>query len=595
MIIVRLLLVFLSLLPFFHLSGTSLDLISTESDPDAFIEHCVNVINGSYCEAATDLSIAGPDALIVQRFYDSGSWRIFPQRFLVVGKDPEKSSMMEKEPFEKIVAITGERSGGFLPYSGWRSKDGTIKNPLKIDIWHQAIGMVNSYAKEINGQTNHQNNELHCKGTYCELILGDGTKRIYNQVERLPSSILGEEAVPLIASQMIDPAYYQLVQEILPSGNQLFFSYDQKGHLTAVEMQNGSCSNLISWIHFIYDWDREKVRIETSDQRELIYQFTLTSGIYQLTHVSGSHSFPVSYEYDQGRLVKRILPEGRFVEVVYENGKVGALKGPDAQSGESEAIHTFSYGNDHTDAMDAMGIRTRYRYDKRLQLIAIEQYDASNQLYRIEQKFWGRNKNDAGLLLAKTIGDGKRIYSYRNFLYDKWGNVLEERLHGNLTGKQEISLQVSCEGKLLNPDEEECHLRTFSYSADGFNLLTKVGDCKENQTLYSYKPGTNLLLKKVIYESDKIKKRTFHHYNEEAVCIKTIEDDGSEEKESDLHNVTERHIQLIKPKPDFPGIGLPEIIEEKVLDLKAKKEILIKKLVNSYDSQSNLLSCATYY
>jgi hypothetical protein len=42
----------------------SANLVSTESDPDAFIQNSVNVINGDYCEAATDLVITGPDPLI---------------------------------------------------------------------------------------------------------------------------------------------------------------------------------------------------------------------------------------------------------------------------------------------------------------------------------------------------------------------------------------------------------------------------------------------------------------------------------------------------------------------------------------------------
>ena len=45
---------------------------------------------------------------------------------------------------------------------------------------------------------------------------------------------------------------------------------------------------------------------------------------------------------------------------------------------------------------------------------------------------------------------------------------------------------------------------------------------------------------------------------------------------------------------NFQALGLPEIIEEKAFDLKTKKEILIKKLVNTYSSQGNLLSCSTY-
>lgn len=577
------------------LFSNPLPLISTESDPDAFVQNSVNVINGDYCESATDLVITGPDALVLQRFYSTyaGSWRILPQRFLVIGKDPsEKSCTLGKERFEWVLAFTGERSGGILPYSGWRNTHGSTKDPLKIDILNSAIGLVNTYAQEINGQTNHQNNLLQCKGGTCELSLGDGTRRIYQRVNALPSELLGEELTPLMVAQVIDPTYFLLIQEILPSGNQLFFSYDEAGHLIAIEMINSSGKPL-SWIHFSYEIaeNHSQIDITTSDNRELTYHFVAN----QLTYVSGSHCIPVVYEYDSNLLVKKVLPEGRFVEIDYQDGKVQALSGPDAQSGKSEIVHTFSYGKDYTDVFDAMGIKTRYIYDKRSQLTAIERYDHLGTLYRTEQKFWGKTKSDAGLLLAKTIGDGNgRIYSYRGFQYDKSGNVIEERLYGNLTGKQEVFLQVSLDGKLSKSGEEECHIKTFSYSTDGFNLLTKMGDCKGNQTLYSYQPGTHLLLRKLIYDKETVKKRTFQSYNEDGVCIKVIEDDGCKENQSDLYGVTERQIKETQPKAVLPGVGFPEIIQEKALDLRTKKEILIRKLVNTYDAQSNLLSCDTY-
>lgn len=587
----RLLVIFFSYVYLSTLSAKQL--ISTESDPDAFIQDSVNIINGDYCETVNDLLISGPDALLLQRFYtNEEGWKIFPERFLVVGKDPSKKSCtVGKERFDWTLALTGERSGGILSYSGWRSSHGITKDPLKIDILHQAVGMVNTHAKDINGQTNHQNNQLYCKEDTCEIALGDGTKRYYKRVEALPSFILGEQVTPNMVAQVLDPAYFLLVQETLPSGNQLFFSYDENNHLIAIEMKNLS-GKFISWIHFSYEFNKNKsfVFIKTSDSRELTYHFIEN----KLTHITGSHAIPVSYEYEDNLLVKKILPEGRFVEIAYVGDKVQALKGPHARSGKSETAHSFSYGKDYTDVFDATGIKTRYIYDKRFQLTAIERYNHLEKLYRIEQKFWGKTKTDAGLLLAKTIGDGEHVYSYHSFHYDKSGNVIEERLYGNLTGKKDASLQISSEGQLLNTEEEECHVKTFGYSTDGFNLLTKMGDCKGNQTLYAYKPGTNLLTRKFIYDKGTIKKRTFQSYNEDGVCIKVIEDDGSEEKESDLYKVNERHIKEIQPKISFPSLGLPKIIQEKALDLKTKKEILIKKLVNTYDSQSNLLSCDTY-
>jgi RHS repeat-associated protein len=590
------------------LSANQLQMVSTESDPDAFIQNHVNVINGDYCESATDLVIAGPDSLVLQRFYSTkdlitglqtGGWRILPQRFLVIGRDSSiKPITVGQDHFEWTYALVGERSGGILPYSGWRNTSGITKDPLKINVLDNALGCVNTYAGEMNGQTNHQNNMIHCKGDRCELILGDGTKRIYQRVDALPSRLLGEELTPLMADQMLDPDYFLLNQEILPSGNQLFFSYDTDGHLISIEMKNNALNNIFSWIHFTYDFKETgcQVHIETSDVKSLTYSLVNVNGVEQLRRIEGSHCVPVSYEYNQ-YLTKKILPEGRFIEIEYQEGKVKCVKSPKTQPGSASTDCSFFYGKDYTDVVNAMGVKTRFLYDNRLQLKSVERYDEKNTLYRVDQKFWGKTKLDAGLLVARTIGDGGgRIYSYRSFQYDKSGNVIEEKLYGNLTGKQEVSLSVTSDGKLLNPDEEECHVNTFNYSSDGYNLLVRVGDCKGNKTRYIYKQGTNYLIKKFIYEGDNIKKRTFLSYNEDGVCIKIIEDDAFEEDASKIYEYgqKERLIKEIKPKTLLPGVGLPEIIEIKASEHKKRREILVKKIVNVYDDQANLLSCSTY-
>lgn len=582
--------------------ASAVPLVSTESDPESFIEHCVNVMSGEYCEAATDLVIAGPDALVLQRFFSThdavtgnqeGAFRIVPQRFLVIGKDISGKTRHPGEHWS--YAFVGERSGGILPYCGWKGTNGVTQDPLKIDILNSAPGMVNTYAEKLGGQTNHQNNALHCRGTSAEVVLGDGSRRFYQKVDQLPSLLLGEELTPLMAHQVVNPEYFLLTQEILPSGNRIFFSYDAAGHLISMEMKNKSLNKVLSWIHFTYTFHKAKcqVHITTSDARKLDYHLTQDRGLYRLTKVEGSHSIPVRYEYATG-FIKKILPEGRFLQADYQDGKVIALKGPQPESGYPVSMYTFAYHNNSTDVFNALGVKTRYEYDERFQLTAVKRYDDLNQLYRTEQRFWGRSPAEAGRLLAKTISSSQHVLSYRCFQYDLAGNIIEEKLYGNLTGKQEVSLQVSSDGMLLNPEDQECHCKTFAYSKDGFNLLIQIGDCKGNKTVYSYKPGTNLLTKKLIFDQKYIKKRTFQFYNEDGVCIKTIDDDGSEEEESDLWHVRERHITLNKPKEFSPGVGLPEVITESAVDLKKGQEILIKKLVNQYDDQAHLLSCSTY-
>ena len=211
-------------------------LTSTESDPDSFVTHCVNVITGDYCESTTDLVIIAPDLLVLQRYYNSknyitgdagGGWRIYPQAFLVLGSDPQgESCIIDEERFEKSYAFTGERSGGILTYTGWRKSDGTAESPFAVDVWENNIGMVNTYCKEIGGQTNHRNQFLYYGEETCEIVLGDGSIRYYKKVNSLPSQFFGDELIPYLCEKVVSPKCYRLIQESLPSGNQLFYFYD---------------------------------------------------------------------------------------------------------------------------------------------------------------------------------------------------------------------------------------------------------------------------------------------------------------------------------------------------------------------------------
>ena len=124
------------------------------------------------------------------------------------------------------------------------------------------------------------------------------------------------------------------------------------------------------WVQFTYHWENSApvYTVKTSDERELNYALNLKSVSYLITKVSGTHSIPVSYEYNKDLLVKKILPEGRFVGILYEGRKVKSLMGPNPSSGIPEATYTFTYGKEYTDSFDALGIKTRYIYDNRSQL-----------------------------------------------------------------------------------------------------------------------------------------------------------------------------------------------------------------------------------
>jgi RHS repeat-associated protein len=566
-----------------------------ESDPSSYVKG-VSVIQGNFTAAEIDLVIAGPDPLVLTRFYNSEEtsanfgegWQIFPQTFLMFAQDSDGYQ----------YSLVGASSGGIFTYSG--DKGG----PLKIDLVKDGAGLVNTHAENINGQTNHLNNRLHCKGDTCELVLGDGTRRLYRQTEEISYDFFGREISSVMRSKIRNPKYFQLISEQLPSGNVLLFSYEN-GCLSLVEIKNSSQTKLHASIRFSYEHkdDQSRIKATSSDERVLEYTFQhiklQNHTVSLLKNVKGSHCIPISYDYEMhnGRylLKRKNLPEGRFFNLEWDDLRVQCLKEPPTSSEESEIIWNFSYEEGFTDAYNAQGLKTKYRYDARQQLVAIEYYDKRRELYRIDRKYWGES-DDAGVLKAMTVGDGAgHVHFLRMLQYDNQGNIEKEWLYGNLTGQKEVSLIVDEKGKLLNENQAESHLKRFKYSNNGLNLLTAIGDCKGNQVQLKYKKDTNRLLKKIIKsKTDEILKRTFYSYNQDGVCSQIIEDDGCEEDFEELQNVTAGHITVIHSKETAPGVGLPERVEENAYDLKTNKHILIRKFIHSYFPQGQL-QCTDVY
>ncbi|NGX61734.1 MAG: putative deoxyribonuclease RhsA [Chlamydiae bacterium] len=595
---------------------SSVLLSTTEADPDAFVEGCCNVLNGEYCESTTDLILHGPDLLPLQRFYTNknyhtgegqGGWRILPQCYLVLGQDPKgKKCKIGGEEFGWVYAYTGERSGGILTYSGWKKKGGDIKDLLCIQAIADGIGMVNSYSGEMNGQTNHLNNRIDCTGNTITLTLGDGTKRIYERVSEVPTELFGEELLPVLANRVVSPEYFHLVSEILPSGNTIYFAYDEEGHLASIESRDCEGEKVHSWINFSYEFGSEgaSVFVTTSEGKTLLYEFakisSKNSSMYLLKEVTGSHLRPISYEYaeegNQFFLTRKNLPEGRFVGVEYDrHGRVERLQVPHAESGDPTPLLCFTYGKGFTDVTNIGGQKTRYHYDASLQLTKMELFDEKGGLYRIDQKMYGKTRRDVTQLVARSVSNGLgEVLSFRAFHYDDRGNILEEKLYGNLTGGSDKSLEVDGKGFLTQPDEEECHVKTFTYSDDGYNLLTSLGDAKGNKTTFAYEKQSNRLRRKLIYEREYVRKREFRFYNNDGACTQILEDDGTRDEISNHVAPNRRRTKKFQPKEELPGVGLPLIIEGYYYDRVKGEDSLIKKLVNTFSYEGDLLSCETY-
>ncbi len=567
---------------------------SREGDPASLVEN-VSTLHGDYTELEVDLSVASPDSLVLSRFYSSrdtlpiaslGGWRFNPQCFLTMQKDPKGKSYSSAEgKFDRTFVYVGNPDGSILTYVGWINVTNPAKCVLfKIDAEVECAGIANTARGDVGAWTNLKNNELYYnpQNESFELLLCTEGKRFYIK----------------------NPTgnFYSITHEILPSGNKIFYEFNSKNQLELIKETTASEKKVLAWIKIQYG---DTLHLETSDGKTADYQFQEDpSGAQLLTTVTRSDKPDLHYQYqvaeDHALLVKKTLPDGRFVHVDYYTDKSNKYKVRSVTtpggSGDPSTIQ-FIYDQNSTE-VDSPGYRKAvHRFDDDMQLLAVEQY-LDGSIYRIQKKSWGR-KNDAGNLISTSVADaGGNIFYHKYFIYDSLdkGNIIEEREYGDVAGTGAIALAVDDEGLVSNQDG---HVKNYSY----FSGKTSHGffqrDAKGTGVKCWYKKGTNLLVKKFVltrgsldsededYNSG-IKERFFYFYNDDAALIKVVVDDGRAGDPKDFYGVKERRITNISPKQEMPNVGAPEVIEQKYSPSDGKSEFLIKRTVNHFDGQGNI-------
>ncbi len=566
---------------------------SREGDPASIIEN-VSTIHGDYTEVEVDLTVASPDSLVLSRFYSSrdtlpiasfGGWRFNPHCFLTVEKDPKGKMYSSTEgKFERAFVYVGNPDGSILTYVGWKNVTNPSKRVLfKIDAEEESIGIANTARGEIGAWTNLKNNELYYnpENDSFELLLGTEGKRSYTK------NPTGD--------------FYRITHEILPSGNKVLYEFDDN-KLAFIKETNAAEEKTLAWIKIQYG---DTIHLETSDGKTVDYQFEKDpSGFQLLKTVVRSDKPDVHYQYkvadDHAFLIKKTMPEGRFVSVDYypdkaNQHKVRSVTTP-TDSGRTLTTQ-FNYDQDSTEINGPGDRKAVYRFDEDLQLIAIEQY-LDGSLYRIHQKSWGR-ESDAGNLCSTSVSDEKgNVFYHKCYIYDSAnkGNIVEEREYGDIAGIGAVPLMVDENGLVSNQDG---HIKYFSYFSGTSTQWVFQKDAKGTGIKCWYKKGTNLLLKKFVLtrgsldsedenENSGIKQRFFYTYNDDAALIRVISDDGGGVHHKDFFGVQERMLTSIFPKQEMPNVGAPETIEQKYCSSDGKLEFLIKRTVNHFDDRGNI-------
>lgn len=195
--------------------------------------------------------------------------------------------------------------------------------------------------------------------------------------------------------------------------------------------------------------------------------------------------------------------------------------------------------------------------------------------------------------MSNTLEDSNgNIVCARSFAYDTKGNLLTEKIYGNLSGNNIVPIII---GKDDYPVQNgvEAYSKTYTYTQDQFNLIQT--ECDDNAVIrYFYVPNKDLLNAKFICENDQIRIREFYDYDENSVLVRTIKDNGCSADRYDLSGVTEQHITVTFPRKEAPCIGFPAVIEERYLDIISGDEKLLKRLVNSYTREGWLTQQEVY-
>jgi RHS repeat-associated protein len=308
---------------------------------------------------------------------------------------------------------------------------------------------------------------------------------------------------------------------------------------------------------------------------------------------------------------ERVFPENRFFRVTYYKKrdmdkkkrkfvfdkedpqfmKVKDIRTPSGDRGRYQISYKLKYfvgefkkKGGYTEVYDIYGNKTTYHYTPFLRLKKIERYKKVQEdqvLVNSEKFIWGEEGTDkVTFLLGKGFFDSKNnpIF-FREYFYDERGNIIRERFHGNLSGKEENFSLILDEKGFPKPNFSEVFEIRRTFSNDNTNRLLSEEDDSGIKTTYKYLGKSDLLISELTFFKNKMVRRNFYEYDEDNILRLEMEDNGTSKNKNDLTNVTVRKIKRITPKRQAPFIGMPEIIEEKYLDLNTKEEKLLKKVV----------------
>ncbi len=525
---------------------------------------------------------------------------------------------------EPLFLSLYDPAGGRILYKTMYDERHKERSLRHFALESNLTGYTNVVGGSMSGKSNLKNIKVQWdkKKDAFEVVLGDGTKRLYKR------QCSNKEMKKTDKTRSKNYRDYQLEKEIKPNGNIVGYKYNDKHEIVHIEAHNHNYSHKLYEVAFNQrttgDFAKHpNLTVSTSDNRAHTYFFTKLDGsymhgTYSVSHIRRQgHPF-TNYVYSQQsprhkrRVVKKETEDGYYVSTKYYrraenwmnsrqvtpkdkkereflNNRVRMQLAPVGPNGQEVITHRYFYYMDnepsgHATVRDVYNNTSRYYWNKDKRLVSVTKNDNQNTRLMCEKYYWGENgTDDEGRLLSYVLQDenNKPILA-RTYAYDARGNVTAESLYGAISENSE-NLQVE-DGK---PQDVGCSIQTtrYTYTDDGFNLVKSSCDPLGNYTYYEYKKGTNLVIAKFCCEGTHIKRREFFDYDDSALQILHIMDDGNTKDINNLEKATERHITKTKPRAIRPRLGEPEEIVEFFYNFAEKKQSFLKKTVNYFNDK----------
>lgn len=503
---------------------------TTEGEPHLNICDAVSPITGDFYLCRNDIVIEGAEPLQIPTSYISGD-----------GKAPYKGKVgWELIPHHQLVVFTCKKCkidhAIISEKNGTRLKlERTIDNEYHINLKYRGPGIANDAKGTLSARTHLRNSyAIEKNSKKITFRCADGTKRRYEFCKK---------------DKDIDVAYtlFLLKWEKLPNGNYVFYEYDSENRLKYIKTTNPQADKIYAWARFKYKGkpkENPNFTIETSDGRVLNYKFKPTYypahhedkkvdnsienlDVFVLDQISRNFGPPEFFSYcggqvDQGLRVSELaLPGRRFFAPAYYQKKdndvgglnvhlqkkdcrinrVKTLSAPVGFTEDPVITHRFFYDsnkqNDYsykypckTDVYDAGNNLTRIyasEYCRPLEIQRYQEEQGHQQLVFSEKTFWSNQELEIGNLKAKLFSDHITSSSYAKiYSYDIFGNVISEKLCGNLSGQGPSSVT------LQTPPPGPSQKMTFFILDHPGNDLLVTEDVHSNHGKYLFRVAAGL-------------------------------------------------------------------------------------------------------